>query len=340
MGKDFFENTTVFTFLSEFDQVWPGQIVIEVIILVIIMIAAFTGNIMVIVAVYRRKKMRNVTNFFISNLAVADLLFASWIPFIATTRVTRDWIFGDEICKLVTFMQFLSGISSILTMMLISIERYTCIMYSPNRKMTVKISLFCIVLVWILSACFPIPVAFAQSKMSTTIKGASKTFCGIVWPRGFHIDAYLASMGVLFFLIPLLVITMNYYKIYRLVKRSATAACQHRSESSSRKQIRLVKMFAAIVCVFVIMWLPFFVLSFLAVNYNQITSSQFTVTIIIALLNTCQNPIIYGYFNLKFRKEFKDMCKCCTEDVCTNGRRLTYTVQTGITISNQGTSQT
>ena len=294
----------------------------------------------VIVAVYRRKKMRNVTNFFISNLAIADLLFASWIPFIATTRITSDWIFGDEICKLVTFMQFLSGISSILTMMLISIERYTCIMYSPNRKMTVKISLFCIVLVWILSACFPIPVAFAQSKMSTTIKGTSKTFCGIEWPRGFHIDAYLASMGVLFFLIPLLVITMNYYKIYRLVKRSATAACQHRSESSSRKQIRLVKMFAAIVCVFVIMWLPFFVLSFLAVNYNQITSSQFTVTIIIALLNTCQNPIIYGYFNLKFRKEFKDMCKCCTEDACTNGRRLTYTVQTGITMSNQGTSQT
>lgn len=25
MGKEFFENTSVFTFLSEFDQVWPGK---------------------------------------------------------------------------------------------------------------------------------------------------------------------------------------------------------------------------------------------------------------------------------------------------------------------------
>jgi hypothetical protein len=74
-----------------------------------------------------------------ATLAVADLLFASWIPFIATTRVTHYWIFGNAICKLVTYVQFLSGISSILTMMVISIERYTCVMYSPHRKMSAKL---------------------------------------------------------------------------------------------------------------------------------------------------------------------------------------------------------
>lgn len=291
---------------------------------------------------FRRPKMRKVTNYFISNLAVADLLFASWIPFIATTRVTHYWIFGNAICKLVTYVQFLSGISSILTMMVISIERYTCVMYSPHRKMSGRISVLCILLIWILAACFPIPVALGQSDMTLLVKGITYRFCGVKWPDGFHIEAYLTSMAVLFFLIPLIVITCNYYRIYSLVRRSSNSTCTQRSESSSRKQMRLVKMFAAIVCIFVVMWLPFFVLSFLAVNYNQITSSQFTLTIIIALLNTCQNPVIYGYFNLKFRKEFKDMCKCCFKEPCTNSRTLTYTVQTGLdpTLSIQGTSQT
>lgn len=270
--------------------------------------------------------MRRATNFFICNLALTDLLFSAGIPFIITTRITREWLFGISICKLVTYVQFVSGICSILTLMVISIERFICVCASPRRKMTNHITAVVILGTWFFAVCFPIPVAIAQTEKYVFVENSLKTYCGVTWFVGFHTEGYLASMAVLFFLIPLLVISVNYYRIFRVVHTSSKRSGSQRFEVRVTKQIRLTKMFVAIVCAFVIMWLPFFVLSFLGVYLKQITSTHFTITIILALTNTCQNPIFYGYFNTKFRREFKLMCRCflCRKKEEKNA----YTIQT------------
>ncbi|XP_033757458.1 somatostatin receptor type 4-like [Pecten maximus] len=304
-------NKTVFTFFSEFGEEWPGQSAIEALALGVIMVFAFLGNGMVIWAIYRNPKMRKTTNYFIGNLAVADLLFALWIPFIMATRITRNWVFGNFICKLVTYVQFVSGISSILTLMMISIERFFSICLLSSKKMTKEIACFVILGIWILSSSFPIPIAWAQLEQQLVLDDVTLTYCGIMWPEHFHIDVYLSFMVTFFFIAPLMIILINYYKIFKFVRRSLRRTGRlTRSEIRTRRKLRLTKMFVAIVVSFVLMWSPFFVVSFLAVYLHSITSTQFTITIIVALANTGQNPIIYGFFNKAFRKEFKSIFHC------------------------------
>nr|XP_022289411.1 somatostatin receptor type 4-like [Crassostrea virginica] len=304
-------NESIFTFFSEFNSTWSGQAGVEVTILIIILIMAFAGNTMVVLAVYRNKKMRRPTNYFIVNLAVADLLFAAWIPFILTTRVTHYWVFGHVICKLLTYVQFVSGICSILTMMMISIERHNYVCARPDKRITINISIVLIVIIWMLSLMFPVPVAIAQTEMTLAFGNSSYTFCGLAWPESFHVNVYLGSMVCLFFVLPLVVISFNYIKIFKVMKSSSMRTRSVRADKRAEKQERLTKMFVSIVCIFVLMWLPFFIVSFLAVYLKQITSTQFTITIILASANTSQNPLIYGFFNTKFQREFRSMCNCC-----------------------------
>lgn len=263
----------------------------------------------VIAAVIRNKKLRSVTNFFVCNLAATDILFAAGIPFIAVTRITQNWIFGESICKCVTYIQFVSGVCSILTMAVISVERFVCVCLINRYKIQLKGFAFILTSVWCISASFPIPVALSQTVRTIHTANDTFIFCGVEWPGGFHADVYLGSMVTLFFFIPLTVISGFYLRIWFAVKSSDARAQGEncRSENYLKKQVRLVKMFSSIVLLFVIMWLPFFVLSFLGVQYKQITSTHFTVTLILALANTCQNPLIYGYFNHRLREEFKKM---------------------------------
>ena len=285
----------------------------------------------VLLAVFRNPKMRTVTNYFVANLAITDFLYVAWTPFIATTRITQEWVFGEGICKLVTYMQFVSGVCSILTMMLISIERYLCVCATPGKKMSHFKCALLIACTWILSLAFPVPVAVAQAEKSIEIKYVPRVYCGMNWSEEFHVDVYLTCMVILFFVMPLVIISMNYIRIFRVVNKSAKATSSIASstrELKRERQVRLTKMFIAIVCLFVVMWLPFFVLSFLAVYFKKITSTQFTVTIILSSANTCQNPILYGYFNTKFRKEFKRICRCCWRREFDLDSTYTYTVRT------------
>lgn len=270
----------------------------------------FQPLLQVLAAVVRNKKLRSATNMLVCNLATTDILFATGIPFIAVTRVTHHWIFGDIVCKLVTYVQFVSGVCSIVTMVMISVERFMCICLMNKYNVQNRTIAIIIAVIWCLSASFPIPVALSQTVRTVgTLEGTFR-FCGVQWLDNFHSDIYMLFMMLFFFIIPLIVISGLYLRIWRVVTGSDARAqgASGRSEISAKKQVRLIKMLASIVLLFVLMWLPFFILSFLAVQYKQITSSHFMVTLILALANTCQNPLIYGYFNHRMREEFRNMC--------------------------------
>ncbi|KAL3864391.1 hypothetical protein ACJMK2_006078 [Sinanodonta woodiana] len=322
-------NESLFTFLSEFYESWAGQTIIEVALLVLIICFGFTGNGMVLLAVLKNEKLRSITSILIANLAVTDILFAAGIPFIISTRIAHHWVFGDVVCKLFTYAQFVSGVCSILTLVTISVERYLCVCVSPRRKLTLRQTIIILSFVWLVSLCFPIPVAFAQTLVHINVDSKDFIFCGVQWPSSFHSEIYLGFMATLFFIIPLMVISFFYLRILCVVRKTMLNAGKN-NDKSTKKQIRLNKMCVAVVFAFVLMWLPFFVVSFLGVHHKQIKSTHFTITIILALANTCQNPIIYGYFNYRFREQYKKMCccKCFLENFCRKGQSNVYGTQT------------
>ncbi|KAH3818311.1 hypothetical protein DPMN_119915 [Dreissena polymorpha] len=83
------------------------EVVLKVILFTVIIIIALVGNLLIIVSVIRQKQMQTTTNFYIANLAVADLLvtiFCTWVHLVNNLN-NNNWVLGRFFCKFNTFSQ-------------------------------------------------------------------------------------------------------------------------------------------------------------------------------------------------------------------------------------------
>jgi len=72
----------------------------------VVFVVGLIGNALVCMAVYRNHSMRTVTNYFIVNLAVADLLvLLICLPPSVLWDVTETWFLGLKLCKAVPYLQ-------------------------------------------------------------------------------------------------------------------------------------------------------------------------------------------------------------------------------------------
>ena len=106
-----------------------GFFIFQAIAEIIILTLGTIGNVLVVLVVAKRRKMRTVTNYFILNLACADLtVLISNIPIDLTTQFMDDkWVFGKATCKIIKPLQTMGTIASILTLVAISLSRYDSI---------------------------------------------------------------------------------------------------------------------------------------------------------------------------------------------------------------------
>ena len=92
---------------------------------VIIFIVGVIGNTLVCLVVCRQRKMKNVTNYFIFNLAVSDLsVLLICIPFDFGEIVTETFPYGAFMCRLIYPLQTLATTASVGTLVAISLNRW------------------------------------------------------------------------------------------------------------------------------------------------------------------------------------------------------------------------
>lgn len=128
--------------------------------LILIMMATLVGNGTVCLAVYWRRKLRTRTNMFIINLSCADIGVAVLcMPFSLVMCLRHGWVLGDALCKFSGFVNILFCLTSLLTMTVISVQKYFAI-YKPlyHRYMSWKFALGLLLSTWIqpiIIACVP-----------------------------------------------------------------------------------------------------------------------------------------------------------------------------------------
>lgn len=103
----------------------------------IVFVVALVGNGLVCFVVQTSPRMKTVTNYFIVNLAVGDILMTLFcVPFsFVSMLVLRYWPFGGIMCKVVNFSQAVSVLVSAYTLLAISIDRYMAIMRPLKPRM-------------------------------------------------------------------------------------------------------------------------------------------------------------------------------------------------------------
>lgn len=83
------------------------EIVLKSYVYAMIIFFSLVGNALIIVVVLRHKQMRTTTNYYIVNLAVADILvtvFCTWVHLVNNLN-NNNWVLGGFFCKFNTFSQ-------------------------------------------------------------------------------------------------------------------------------------------------------------------------------------------------------------------------------------------
>lgn len=136
------------------------QIVIASVVVTLLMIVVVVGNMLVIIAITTEKALKNIQNWFIASLAVADFFLGLIImPFSLANELMGYWIFGAWWCDVHSAMDVLLSTASIMNLCLISLDRYWSITQAVEylKKRTPMRAVIMITGVWTLSALICIP---------------------------------------------------------------------------------------------------------------------------------------------------------------------------------------
>lgn len=121
------------------------------------LIAVF-GNLMVFYIVLISKRMRNVTNLFIANLALADILIGALsIPMQFISALLQRWFLPEFLCPVCPAVQVISLNVSIFTLTAIAIDRHRAITKPLANKLTKFKANIIIILIWCFSLFLAVP---------------------------------------------------------------------------------------------------------------------------------------------------------------------------------------
>ncbi|XP_029666193.1 octopamine receptor-like isoform X1 [Formica exsecta] len=127
-----------------------------------LIIVTIVGNTLVIAAVITTRRLRSVTNCFVSSLAAADLLvgLAVMPPAVLLQLTGGTWELGEILCDSWVSLDILLCTASILSLCAISIDRYLAVtqplIYSRRRR-SKRLAGVMIVAVWIMAGAITSP---------------------------------------------------------------------------------------------------------------------------------------------------------------------------------------
>ncbi|XP_058063269.1 RYamide receptor-like [Anopheles bellator] len=276
-----------------------------------IFVTAVIGNSIVLFIVQSNPRMRTVTNFFITNLAVGDLLMTLFcVPFtFISLFILQYWPFGLTMCRLVNYTQAVSVLVSAYTLVAISGDRYIAIMWPLRPRITKTCSKCLIGVVWIIALITAVPIAIFSTLYFPTDwhVQCNVPICAEMWPSPEQDDYYTIALLTTQFVIPLLVLIFTYTRIAIVVwgKRPPGEAENSRDQRMAKSKRKMIKMMVIVVIVFTICWLPFNFLMLVKLESSWELLPYFWFAFHwLAMSHSCYNPIIYCYMNARFRSGF------------------------------------
>ncbi|KAK2868259.1 hypothetical protein Q7C36_000130 [Tachysurus vachellii] len=270
----------------------------------------FVSNLLALVLFGRHKALRSPINLLLINISVSDLLvcaLATPFSFAASTR--GRWLAGRTACVWYGFANSLFGIVSLMSLAVLSYERY-CTMTCPSapdvtnyRKVAAGV-----ILSWVYSLVWTLPPLFGWSRYGPEGPG---TTCSVDWmSKTANNISYIICLFIFCLILPFLVIVYSYGKLLHAVKQVSRL----RTSTSQKREHRVLFMVITMVLCYLLCWLPYGIMALVATFGvpGLVTAEASIVPSILAKTSTVINPIIYIFMNKQFNRCFRSLLKCET----------------------------
>ncbi|KAG7320956.1 hypothetical protein KOW79_015371 [Hemibagrus wyckioides] len=274
------------------------------------------------VFVFRSKKIHPAA-IYMANLALADLLFVIWVPLkIAYHFNGNNWIFGEEMCKVLVGFFYGNMYSSILFIACLSVQRYWVVAHPltqqrTDNRLAIAVSVSIWAFIWISTT----PLFLYQQ--TAKISGLNITTChdvNIITQENFNSGNafqdvqkpyyYFMVMAGLAFFIPCVVIITAYALMMRKLGHSTMEG-----SSANKTRRRAVVLIITVLVAFLVCFIPSNVM--LVVHYvllrNGIINNGYgfyITSLCLASLNSCLDPFLYYFVSEEFRAHVKNTLLC------------------------------
>uniref|UniRef100_A0A8K9UZ62 Opioid receptor, delta 1a n=1 Tax=Oncorhynchus mykiss TaxID=8022 RepID=A0A8K9UZ62_ONCMY len=243
----------------------------------VICVVGLLGNVLVMYGVVRYTKMKTSTNIYIFNLALADALATSTLPFQSAKYLMGTWAFGEVLCKVVIAIDYYNMFTSIFTLTMMSVDRYIAVCH-PVRALEFRTPAkgkIINVLIWVLSSAIGVPI-MVMAVTKTTDSG--QTMCMLKFPDpDWYWDTVTKICVFIFaFIVPVMVITIS----------------------------------------FIICWTPIHIFIIIKTlveinSTNPYVKASWHLCIALGYMNSSLNPVLYAFLDENFKRCFRDFCLPC-----------------------------
>ncbi|XP_017268768.1 B2 bradykinin receptor [Kryptolebias marmoratus] len=296
-------------------EAWEWVYTIEPVYILIISVLGIIFNLFVLMVFCLHKKPCTVAEIYLSNLAAADLVLVSCLPFWAVNISNNfNWPFGQFMCKIVNVGIKLNVYSSIYFLVLVGIDRYLALVHalSHGRMRRPKYAKLGCLLTWSFGLLLSIPTfIFREVKHFPQYNVHA---CYLEYPS---YTAEVLCDGMLLFLsfiVPISIISFCTLKIIQALKTQGIE--RFNAEKTEQKATILI---LAVLLAFLICWVPFHLVTILNIlsraelligchisSALDICNQIFTY---LAFFNSVLNPVLYVIVGKNFRKKVQELLK-------------------------------
>ncbi|XP_050293424.1 RYamide receptor [Anthonomus grandis grandis] len=281
----------------------------------IIFVVSLVGNLCVCYIVMQSPRMRTVTNYFILNLAIGDILISLLcVPFTSVTIMLQYWPFGAFMCPLVNYVSTLSVFVSAYTLVAISIDKWLLIIYPLKPRISKRFATGIIAAVWVFAGITVLPTGIFARMIQPPVKDefdayqrCDKYLCQEDFTEVGEVYGvtYTTVLMIFQYIIPLIVLIFTYTSIAAIIwcRRIPGEAENNRDRRMARSKRKMIKMMITVVLVFTMSWLPYNLFMLFHTSIDVTFQPYLYVFVhVLAMSHACYNPIIYFYMNTRFRE--------------------------------------
>ena len=322
---------------------FPSAEIFKLTLEVLIALFGVIGNVFVVAVVSRLGKKKHSSDFYLQNLAVADLgiLLLSRPLLAVREKEPLNWPFGEFACRFLYPIPEIFYGGSVWFIAVIAIERYrNVVTIKPTSKKQIKMALkrakIVATCVWITSFlifCLPVYFFFEYRELQNDEK-----WCGPVWPswdrKAVMPRLYVGFLTLFSYILPLAIISFTYLRISYILNRSSSFIKAMRrkehGETGHKRNImtivrsprlrhnkRAKRILTPLVVVFAVTMLPLSIFRLTAVIWPSMGTQEYYgnllyVVSILVVVNSSVNPVIYSVVSRDFRKGITNIClQCC-----------------------------